>query len=479
MKNGVIFQSFEWYTPKDPHLWVTLKEKASALAQAGFSAIWLPPAYKGIGGENDDGYGAYDLYDLGEFDAHGSIRTKYGTRQEYLDCIKALQDAGIDVYGDIVLDHKMGADENEMVSAKEVNASDRYQVVSNDQQIEVATKFTFPARHGKYSAFTWNWEDFDGIDYDIKGHKHADFLFDSKSWNNGVDDENGNFDYLMGADLDFSVPEVREECINWGKWYYDTTHLDGFRLDAVKHISSDFYKEWLSAMRDYTKREMFTVGEYWHGDLGHLIHYLIAVNYAMSLFDVPLHYNFYNASHSNGLYDMRRIFDGTLVSFSSDHVVTFVDNHDTQPSQGLQSFIDDWFKPQAYALILLRQAGYPCVFAGDYDGIPHDGIASKKDLIDEMLDLRMHHMSGAMHDYLDHPDLIGWSFEGENTAGFVVLLTNARGGKKRMYVGTKYANETFYDGTHYVNISQNGEGIFLVNDGSLSIYHLEGEETWH
>lgn len=33
----------------------------------GFSAIWLPPAYKGVGGIHDNGYGVYDLYDLGEF----------------------------------------------------------------------------------------------------------------------------------------------------------------------------------------------------------------------------------------------------------------------------------------------------------------------------------------------------------------------------------------------------------------------------
>ncbi|HBZ89250.1 MAG TPA: alpha-amylase, partial [Erysipelotrichaceae bacterium] len=66
MEKGVILQYFEWYTPSEPHLWVELKENAKKLKEAGFSAIWMPPSYKGIAGKNDVGYGAYDLYDLGE-----------------------------------------------------------------------------------------------------------------------------------------------------------------------------------------------------------------------------------------------------------------------------------------------------------------------------------------------------------------------------------------------------------------------------
>lgn len=51
--------------------------------------IWLPPAFKATG-EHDVGYGVYDLYDLGEFDQKGTIPTKYGTKDEYLDAIYTL-----------------------------------------------------------------------------------------------------------------------------------------------------------------------------------------------------------------------------------------------------------------------------------------------------------------------------------------------------------------------------------------------------
>ena len=35
--------------------------------------------------------------------------------------------------------------------------------------------------------------------------------------------------------------------------------------------------------------------------------------------------------------------------------VTLVDNHDTQPLQALEAPVEAWFKPMAYALILLRR----------------------------------------------------------------------------------------------------------------------------
>lgn len=55
---------------------------------------------------------------------------------------------------------------------------------------------------------------------------------------------------------------------------------------------------------------------------------------------------------------MRRIFEGTLTDVRPEYAVTFVDNHDTQPGQALESFVQAWFKPLAYALILLRDDGY-------------------------------------------------------------------------------------------------------------------------
>lgn len=72
--------------------------------------------------------------------------------------------------------------------------------------------------------------------WDEKKEDSAVFQFQGKRWASDVDRENGNFDYLMGADVDLNNREVVEELIRWGRWYLDKTRVNGFRMDAVKHI---------------------------------------------------------------------------------------------------------------------------------------------------------------------------------------------------------------------------------------------------
>ena len=415
MENGVLLQGFHWYIKPEEKLWKKLQEKVKSYKEMGFSAIWLPPAYKGVGGIHDNGYGVYDLYDLGEFNQKGSIETKYGTKEDYLACIQAFQKAGIDVYGDIVLNHKMGADGTEIVNAKEVNRQNTNEIISGDEQIKVYTLFTFPGRNKKYSDFIWHWYHFDGIDYDEKTHRNTIFLFNQKSWDQEVDDENGNYDYLMGADLDFGNEETVQEVTSWFYWYINLTKINGLRLDAVKHIPASFYKNLLLKIYHDFNKELFTVGEYWHGDVYHLEKYLKEVNFEMSLFDVPLHYHFYDASHNEN-YDFSHIFDQTLVSMYPSNAVTFVDNHDTEPSQSLASFIPDWFKGHAYCLTLLRKAGYPCFFYGDLEGIDYENVSSKKEMLQQLLSLRKQYNEGNQEDYFDHPHLIGWTRHTETKA---------------------------------------------------------------
>ena len=292
-----------------------------------------------------------------------------------------------------------------------------------------------------------------------------------------MDTENGNYDYLMGADIDLNNLDVVDELTNWGKWYLDFTKVDGFRLDAVKHIRADFYKHWLEELRKYAKRDLFAVGEYWSRDINVLRNYLNEVNYKMNLFDVPLHYNFYDAANSSGNYDMRNILNGTLVQFAPDKAITFVDNHDTQPGQSLQSWIPDWFKPLAYSIILLRNQGTPCIFYGDYYGISHDSISNKSEFLNLALYIRKKYAYGSLKDYFDDFNIIGWTLDGDEehkNSGLAVLLSDGPGGNKVMNVGTKFAGNLFYDCTGNIKdkvaIDENGNGNFSVNGGSVSVW---------
>ena len=145
MKNGVIFQYFEWNLPADGSLWVQLARDASHLAQIGVTAVWIPPAYKGSGPQ-DVGYGVYDLYDFGEFDQKGTVATKYGTRGELEQAVAALHDNGVLVLLDTVLNHRMNGDEPERFMAQAVDSADRNREEGEPREIEAYTAFTFPGR---------------------------------------------------------------------------------------------------------------------------------------------------------------------------------------------------------------------------------------------------------------------------------------------------------------------------------------------
>ena len=473
--NGVIMQYFEWYMNCEQNLWNEISENAEKLADVGITALWLPPAYKGIGGKDEVGYGVYDLYDLGEFPQKDTVKTKYGSKDEYINCIQVLKQAGIESYADIVLNHKMGADMLQTIPAEKVDWGNHNEVISGKEIVRVATKFTFPGRKKKYSDFEWNWTHFDGIDYNDKTKEHAIFKFIDKSWSGEVDEEYGNYDYLMGADIDFSNEEVREELLKWGKWYIETTDVDGFRLDAVKHINADFYEKWLKILREELKEELFAVGEYWSGDVSKLHRYITETNGEVSLFDVPLHYNLYNASRDEN-YNLTQILDKTLMKENPSKAVTFVDNHDTQPGQSLQSFVERWFKLPAYALILLRDEGYPCVFYGDYYGIPHDNVEPIKEL-ETIITLRKEKAYGKQNDYFDNPNCIGWTREGDNEhikSGLAVLISNKNDTEKRMYIGKDYAGEKMLDAMGNCNeeviIDGEGYGVFKVKAKSVSVW---------
>src|SRR5581483_3756748 len=165
MTNGTIMQFFHWYYPADGSLWDHAKDKAQELATWGITALWLPPAFKGQDGATASGYDAYDLYDLGEFDQKGSIRTKYGTKDQYVAAIRTLNEKGIGVIADIVLNHKGGADEKERVRVIRVNPDNRNEHTGDPFEIEAYTRFTFPGRKGKYSPFIWDYHCFTGVDY--------------------------------------------------------------------------------------------------------------------------------------------------------------------------------------------------------------------------------------------------------------------------------------------------------------------------
>jgi len=134
-------------------------------------------------------------------------------------------------------------------------------------------------------------------------------------------------------------------------------------------------------------------------------------------------------------------------------------------NQSLASWVDFNFKLQAYALILLREAGHPCVFYGDlypnnegYD----PGIAHRIKLL---MAARKNYAYGPTRDYFEYYNLIGFVRLGDtNHKGCAVVLSNSNatdsGAQKtiRMNVGLDQHGKT------YQGLLEGGADLSVVID---------------
>ncbi len=174
-----------------------------------------------------------------------------------------------------------------------------------------------------------------------------------------------------------------------------------------------------------------------------------------------------------------------MVSARPDLAVTLVDNHDTQPMQELEAPVEPWFKPLAYALILLREEGYPCVFYPDLygasywdkgdDGNDYEVFLNKVDGIEGMLKARKENAYGLQRDYFEDANCLGWTREGDgHNKGCAVVLSNKDQYNKPMEVGKQYSGQNFYDllgrFEHKITIDENGWGNFTVPAGNVSVW---------
>ncbi|KAL2132273.1 hypothetical protein VTI74DRAFT_3987 [Chaetomium olivicolor] len=488
-RNETMLQGFEWYVPADGAHWRRLERVLPSLAELGVSKLWIPPACKAADPKGN-GYDLYDLWDLGEFDQKGGRGTKWGTKEELVRMAEMAGKHGVGVLFDAVLNHKTGADYCERVRATRMDGRDRTRELEREGEIEAWTGFEFAGRGGRYSTMRWSSEHFTGVDYDHAKREHGVWKLEGKRWAQDVDEELGNYDFLMFADIDHSHPEVRANMLRWVEWLPWQMKLGGLRLDAIKHYSFEFVRDFVRHAQDHVDKNWFIIGEYWREDSEFLARYIEYMEHRISLFDVQLMSNFSKVSLLEERGDLRKVFDDALVVWKPDNAVTFVVNHDTQAGQSLETPIAPFFLPLAYALILLRaNSGLPCVFYSDLFGSvgqhPQPGYTnfipptSGGQVIPKMMIARKLWAYGSQYDYFDHPNCVGFTRMGHSSQsggdGLAVVMTNAwEYAAKRMYVGKQHAGECWTDVLRWcpgrVIIDGDGWGSFPVGPKSVAVW---------
>ena len=124
----------------------------------------------------------------------------------------------------------------------------------------------------------------------------------------------------MFADIDHKHPEVRQDLFDWIKWLRSQLDLGGLRLDAIKHYSAQFLRDFVVHIDQNVDKDWFIVGEYWSEDSKALARYIEYMNHRISLFDVKLVNNFSRIS-MNKDQDLRRVFEDALCGIKPDNAV--------------------------------------------------------------------------------------------------------------------------------------------------------------
>ena len=462
-ENETLLQGFYWELgssqylneyPEEKNLWNLLAERSSEFKELGFTSIWIPPAHK-ASSVNDVGYGVYDIWDLGEFEQGGNQRTKYGTKEELETAITSLHEEGIEVYYDAVLNHRSGLGKQNVEST----------VLKSGEEIKSYTYFPNMKGREKYYSkaeqWDWNWQQFDGVDYDAEEGSITPQLFEGKSWDGTYDK-----DYLLGADVDYENKKVQDELKEWGTWLVNDIGFDGFRIDAIKHIDSNFIDNWMTDVQKSSEQDVFFVGEAWIKNKMGLSFFLSDVgNENLHVFDFPLRNTFKNMM--TGMTNMSALGQAGLVNDPNygGQAVTFIDNHDTGRDKVEYNAPVSKFKMQAYTYILTRAQGKPMVFWKDYY---QNGYQAE---LRKLLEIRKYYAYGPGREVNNNGNqvysYIREGLEHKPRTGLVAMISSGTSGKivtKR--IKTNKPNTTFYDYTRNIKESvttdQNGYAEFKV-----------------
>jgi len=341
--NGkVVLQAFWWdYTNNNyPNGWYNyLADLAPRLRGLGIDAVWIPPTIKN-GGTNSVGYSPFDQYDLGDKYQKGNVKTRLGTKDEYLRMVAVMHANGIDVIQDIVLNHMNNAGAANGAGGQDPAAANQDgNLYKNFRYTSFATPATtdsaadYLARSGRWPK---NWQNFHAnpAHNSLSGDWCVNWFGPDICYYAGAYGQSSNATYNPTQTSD----HMRTNTRNWLVWYKKQTGFDGVRIDAAKHFpwwaTQDFlYNLKYDAGWADGGAQMFAVGEI-VGSGADQDAWINNVRYSnggsedlVGTFDFGLRQELRNMIGSGGSYNL-----GSLPGSQQGNryrTVPFVNNHDT------------------------------------------------------------------------------------------------------------------------------------------------------
>jgi alpha-amylase len=409
-KQGLMMQAFYWDVEPRGQWWTTLAGKLEGWKADGITKIWLPPISKGASGGFSMGYDPMDYFDLGEYDQMGTVKTRFGSRQELDALIAKAHSLGMEVIVDIVLNHNSGGQQ---------------------QYNTFRQKNTYTLFQPKSGRFIRQAE-----------HFHP----------NNVHAKDAEALFFEEQDLCHDQAYVRkwfwESDSSVAKYYKNTVKIDGWRFDYVKGFDPSVIKSWLAAEGGYS------VLEAWDGNADYLKSWVDKTG--SPAFDFA---NFYNMEQAFDQGRLANLNNPALYKMAADKAVTFVTNHDTEKETNQSNRLSTLeSKLFAYAYILTHP-GYPCMFYLDYETQLPKAQLQNLMLINRTL------AKGSHRVLLTTTDVYAAQREGNTNSPGLVMLMNTASASKAVTVTTPWPNSYIYDYTNTLKTSlkTDEKGKVLIN----------------
>jgi len=314
-----------------------MTSKLDYLQNLGVEGIWLMPV------NPSPSYHKYDVTD------YYGIHPDYGTMEDFKAFIKEAHKRNIKVVMDMVLNHSSNQHPWFKEAMQNENSPYREYYVwthKNDPQTQAAGKTT-----GADSENTKHWHQVPGSDYLYYG-------------------------YFYGGmpDLNFDSTKLRAEVFKIGRFWLSDIGVDGFRLDAARHIfpderAHDNHQWWVYFRNEMQKanKDVYLVGEVWAPAevVGPYMKGLPA------LFNFDLGFAItktVNEEQGDSLTIQHKKIRDFYQSITPDYVdATFLTNHDQ--NRIMSAVNGNVNKAKMAAALLLTLPGSPYLYSGEEIGM--------------------------------------------------------------------------------------------------------------
>jgi len=307
------------------------------VVELGANAIWFMPIMP------SPSYHKYDVTD------YKDIHPDYGTMEDFKKLIEEAHKKNTKIVIDMIINH-----------------------TSNDHPWFLEAK---KGRDNPYRDY-YVWARKDTIADHINKKKTTLDSDNIRQWHDPGHGEDFYYGFFTGGmpDLNFDNPKVREEIYEIGRFWLEEVGVDGFRLDAAKHIFPDdrpednhaFWKEFRAEM-EKVKPDVYLVGEVY--DMKEVVApYLPGLP---ALFNFDFHYTLldaYKKGDGQKLVNRQKEILDYYNNITDDFIdATFSSNHD-QPRL-LSDLNGNEKKAKQAIVILMTMPGAPYLYYGEEIGM--------------------------------------------------------------------------------------------------------------